>query len=267
MTRTSFHKEVADYYDQDVRLGFESRAGQNPLLQRIRDDFREVTVKYSFNNILEIGCGPGFDVAWFAARYPEKEVTGIDISPKMIQLAEKRIESEKLENARVRVLDERQLIETYGTDSFDLVYVYFGALNTVSDLGKTAKDLFRLIKPGGYAVLTFVNKWYLREMFVQALKLNPRLSLARIGKVWGGYSPSRFLPSKCYSPSQIKRAFDEFELVERKGYSIFFPAWYNPEKLRGNEVKADRLWKLDQKLQHTILWSKGEYTLFVFRKS
>ncbi len=54
--------------------------------------------------------------------------------------------------------------------------------------------------------------------------------------------------------------------LEKKGYSIFYPAWYNLQKLKGKEQKGDKLWEKDQRLQNSFLWSKGEYTLFVFEK-
>jgi hypothetical protein len=54
--------------------------------------------------------------------------------------------------------------------------------------------------------------------------------------------------------------------LEKKGYSIKFPAWYNPQKLRNNPQLEDKLWLADQQLQNTFWWDKGEYTLFVFRK-
>ena len=266
MTKTDFHLTVSDYYDQDVDFGFEQRAEKNPLLEKIRNDFRAITVKYPFQNALEIGCGPGFDVAWFAHNYPEKQITGIDISPKMVSSAKKRVEADHLKNARILHLNERGLNASFPSESFDLIYVYFGALNTVSDLKQTANDIYKLLNPGGYAVLSFVNKWYLREMFVQALKLNFKVAFSRLKKEWGGYSPNRHLPSRCYSPSEIKRCFNQFELIERKGYSIFFPAWYNPHKLKGKKAEENRLWEKDQKLQDSPLWSKGEYTLFVFKK-
>ena len=59
--------------------------------------------------MLEIGCGPGFDVAWFAGRFPDREITGIDISQNMVNLAQKRISSLGLSNATIIRADERSL--------------------------------------------------------------------------------------------------------------------------------------------------------------
>lgn len=265
-TNDKYYKEVSSYYDEDAKLGFEERANVNSSLERIRNDFRKITTKYNFNNVLEIGCGPGFDVHWFAKNYPDKKFTAVDISQEMVNLTQKRLNKDSLENAIVEQSDERTLIDKYGKNSFDLIYVYFGALNTTKDLDFAASQINLLLKDKGIAVLTFVNKWYLRELLVQLLKLNFRTAFARLGKVWGGYSVTRFLPSHCYTPGRIKNTFSQFKLIERKGYSIFYPPWYNDHKVKTNPQKADKLWELDQRIQNGPLWSKGEYTLFVFEK-
>jgi len=267
MPAKEYHSTVSSYYNEDVSLGFEKRAGENELLERIRKDFRDITSAYASGDALEIGCGPGFDVAWYAAKFPDFKITGIDISSGMVQVADRRIADEGVENAQVKCMDERDLTKEFDKEQFDLLFVFFGALNTVDRLDQTAADIAHLLKPGGHAVLTFVNKWYLREMLVQLLKLNIKGAFARIRKVWGGYSPHRHLPSRCYSPSQIQKVFLGMKLLSRRGYSIIFPAWYNFNKFKGKNQKLNRLWRLDQRLQKTFLWSKGEYTLFVFEKN
>jgi ubiquinone/menaquinone biosynthesis C-methylase UbiE len=263
----SYYFEVESFYDEDANMGFEARAKGNRSLERIRNDFRVITMQYPFTNALEIGCGPGFDIHWFATRFPERQFTAVDISSGMVEMARARLEKDNLKNGTVFRSDERRLVEMFGAGSFDLVYVYFGALNTVENLDIAVEDIRRLLKPGGIVVVTFVNKWYLRELLVQLAKFNFKLAFARLGRFWGGYSSMRSLPSHCYSPGRIKKAFKDFTLLERKGYSIVYPAWYNDHKVSNNPVKADRLWKIDQKLQKTTFWSTGEYTLFVFKAS
>lgn len=265
-TADTFHKKVSDYYNQDADMGFEKRAEANPLLAKIRDDFRMITRRYPASSALEIGCGPGYDVAWFASEFPDKKIIGVDISERMVALARRRIDEAGLKNASVAACDERDLSRHYKAGQFDLIFVYFGALNTVADLNNTAKTIFELLSSGGHAVLTFVNKWYLREMVVQAMKLNFKTAVARLKKDWGGYSLDRHLPSRCYSPGEIKKAFVDFSLIEKKGYSIAFPAWYNYKKYKDQEEKTGKRWNLDQTLQSTFLWSFGEYTLFVLKK-
>ncbi len=261
-----YHNEVADYYDHDARTGYEERAGDNVILARIRGHFRELTLPYVRGDVLEIGCGPGYDVCWLASRFPGSRFTALDISPEMVELTRHRIAGKGVSNAKVLLGDAEHLQTHFSPESMDLVYVYFGALNTVEDLNAAAAEITGILKPGGTAVLTWVNKWYLRELLVQLLKLKPRAAMARLRKTWGGYSTSRFLPSRCYSPGTIINAFSDMECIRKHGYSIVFPAWYNAHKITGNPEKADRLWKLDQMLQKTPFWSCGEYTLFIFQK-
>lgn len=216
---------------------------------------------------MEIGCGPGFDVHWFARNFPDSNFTAVDISAEMVKLTQSRLDKDKLSNAKVFQSDERSLTNRFSSQSFDLIYVYFGALNTVDDLSFAAKQLHALLRIDGVAVLTFVNKWYMRELIVQSLKLNFKLAFARLGKVWGGYSVERHLDSHCYTPSFIRRVFSDFKELEHKGYSIFYPPWYNDHKVRENPEKAERKWNCDQRIQRTPLWSTGEYSLFVFQKN
>ena len=262
-----YNQQVAEYYNEDALSGFEERAEQNSVLDRIRNEFRATVQRYSFSKALEIGCGPGFDLEWFASTYPEKEIVGIDISHEMVKLAKQRIQRKGFNNVHLEVATDETMVLKFGEQSFDLVYVFFGALNTAKDLNRAAQQISTILKKDGIAVLTFVNKWYFREMFVQLMKLRIKSALARVRTVWGGYSVDRFLPSHCYSPKQIQKAFSSFTLLEKKGYSIFFPAWYNHHKIKGNTAKGEKLWKLDQKVQSTFLWSKGEYTLFVFKNT
>jgi len=261
-----YHKEVASYYDEDAKLGFESRAENNPILDRIRGDFRQIAAEYAGSEILEIGCGPGFDLVWFASSFPKSNVTAIDISAEMILAAQKRLAKEGLKNAKALQADEISMMEKLPKNRFDLIYVFFGALNTVENLQVATENIQRLMKPGGHAVLTFVNKWYLREMLVQLIKLRFRSAFSRVRKVWGGYSVNRHLPSTCYSPAAVLQSFKSLKLISRKGYSIFYPAWYNHHKLKQLKDRGESKWQRDQKLQNTWLWSKGEYTLFVFQK-
>jgi len=259
----NYYEKVGQYYDKDVERGFENRADTNTSLQRIRDDFRTYVAKQSFSTALEIGCGPGLDAEWFGSQFPDKKLCAIDVSAEMVKSATKRTMS--LNNVGVKQATEHDLVDLENRP-FDLCYVFFGALNTVDSLPVAAEKIYDSMTPGGIAVLTFVNKWYLRELLVNLLKLRIRVAFSRIRKVWVGYSPTRFLASKCYTPSTIRKSFRSFNELDHQGYSILFPAWYNQHKFKGQEDKANRLWELDKKLNKTPFWKYGEYTLFVFQK-
>ena len=65
MNAAAYHEDVAAYYDAEAE-DFEARAGQNHVLEQLRQVFRNVTMAYHPKHVLEIGYGPGLDMVWFA---------------------------------------------------------------------------------------------------------------------------------------------------------------------------------------------------------
>lgn len=265
MTSSNYYKKVGAYYDEDAPQ-FENRYWANKTLQQIRTSFRRETERYTFENALEIGFGPGVDLIYFAIKYPEREIYGIDISKKMTLHAQKQVDDRQLSNIKIEQGSVEDIDSLFPGIKFDLVYVYFGALNTVEDLSIAAECIKKSLKPTGKLVLTVINKWYWMGMLLPLIKLRYRAAFKRAQKTWGGYSPKRELESKCYSPSGIQKAFKGFDLVKKRGYSISFPAWYQDSIRKKLGSFAEFLWKFDKLLNKTPFWSAGEYTLFVFSK-
>lgn len=261
-----YYQDVADYYDRDAR-SFEERYWKNAALQRIRQSFREEVKTHAFSNVLEVGCGPGLDLAHFGAIYPDRKIYGIDISPTMVANASRKIQELGLKNVSVKVGTPENVHGLFPDDRFDHIYVFFGALNTVADLHRVAGVLKSRLKPGGTMVLTFVNKWYLVEVLINLLKLRPGRAFRRFRDVWGGYSELHHLESRCFSPWEIKKAFgDDFLLTRRQGYSILYPAWYRTNWIQRLGKKfTDLLWRADRILNRTPAWCLGEYALYSYR--
>lgn len=260
-----YYEEVASYYDDDAR-DFEQRYEVNPVLQRIRGAFREITEREPFTQALEIGCGPGFDVEYFAARYPDRQVSAIDVSPGMIELAKKRCVAAGLTNVHFGVGSVEDIPAQFPDTRFDLIFVYFGGLNTVFDLRKAAEDLRRVCTPDARLVLTFVNRYYLTEIPLWLLMRRFDKAFERITNRWRGYSDHRKIPSRPYSAGDIRRAFGpDFALGYRRGFSLLYPAWYRSHLLPKLGGTAEKLWRLDNLLAKTPLWNTGEYSLYEMR--
>lgn len=261
----NYYQKIETYYDSDA-ADFDERYWRNPVLQRIRQDFREEVKRHHFNSILEIGYGTGLDLVHFATTHPGAEVAGIDISGAMQGIAQDKKDEAKLSNLTVEKGKVEDLSELFPKKQFDMIYVFFGALNTVDDLEETARIMADHTAPGGVLVLSFVNKYYLAGMAIELLKLRIRAAFSRLRKVWGGYSPSQYLPSKCYSPGEVKNAFTGWKLLKTKGYSIIHPAWYYHGLNRLLKKLHSHMWKTDMQLTRTPIWRFGEYALYVFQK-
>ncbi len=260
-----YYDQVETYYDGDA-ADFDARYRKNPVLQRIRQDFREEVKRFRFNTMLEIGYGTGLDMVHFGKTHPGVQVAGIDISGGMLAEARKKIEQEGLTNVSAHKGSVEELKGLFPGERFDMVYVFFGALNTVDDLKKAAGLIYDATAPGGTLVLSFVNKHYVAGMLLEVLKFRFRAAFSRLKPVWGGYSPSLYLPSRCYSPNEVVSAFVGFRLLRKKGYSILHPAWYYHGLNRLLRKASPLLWRADKLLNKTALWRFGEYSLFVFQK-
>jgi ubiquinone/menaquinone biosynthesis C-methylase UbiE len=262
--QTKYYEEVNRYYNDDA-ANFEKRYGANKLLQRIRESFREESSLYVGKRILEIGYGPGFDLAYYAATYPGAAIYGIDISDEMKTIAEKNVASVSSMPVQLAVGSIEDISDRFPDVQFDFIYVYFGALNTVQELEQKAQVFQKVLSKNGTMVITIINKYYLMLMLKNLVHGRFSDAFARLKRIWGGYSPYRHLESKCYNSAEVKRIFKHFELVKRRGYSILFPAWYEHKKFEKRNSFLQKTWKLDLFLNKTPAWQLGEYALYIFR--
>lgn len=94
--------------------------------------------------VLDIGCGTGTQCDDLAGSV--KQVTGIDISAKLLQIAEQRKAQRKLNNVefiRTSVFDER-----FVPESIDVVMAFY-VLHFVEDIDAVFQRILDLLKPGG----------------------------------------------------------------------------------------------------------------------
>jgi len=106
--------------------------------------------EYHPKYILDVATGTG-DLAIAALSLNPDKIVGIDISEKMIEIGREKIKKRKLTD-KIQLLpgDSEKLI--FMDDSFDAVTVAFGVRN-FENLEKGLKDIYRVLKPGGVAVI------------------------------------------------------------------------------------------------------------------
>lgn len=264
---TDYYRRVAEYFDQDAPE-FDERYWRNPILQRIRQAFREEVKRHRFTTALELGCGTGLDLCHFAQLYPDRHLFGLDVAPKMVQLAQARVAERGLTNVSVAQGSIEEIERRFPGRRFDLVYVFFGALNTVQSLSRAADILYGVTSPGAVLVLSVVNRWYLAEMLIDLVRGRFSRVSRRLGPTWGGYSPTRYLDTRCYSSRDMEAAFGRGGvLLRRQGFSVLYPAWYRAHWLPRLRRVGRWLWAADRVLNATPLRGLGEYALYSFRSS
>ncbi len=94
--------------------------------------------------VLDIGCGTGTQCDDIAGNV--KQVTGIDISRKLLAIAEQRKAERKLEN--VEFLQTSLFDERFQPGSFDVVTAFY-VLHFFEDIDAVYKRVHELLKPDG----------------------------------------------------------------------------------------------------------------------
>ena len=107
---------------------------------------------FSDKHVLDVGCGVGNDLSRFSRS--GAKVVGIDLAEHSIDLARKNFNLRALEG-EFFVMDGEDM--SFPDNSFDVVYCHTVIHFTV-DPDRMIAEIFRVLKPGGTAILMTVNR-------------------------------------------------------------------------------------------------------------
>lgn len=130
-------------------------------------------------SIFEIGCGPGNITRYLLAKRPDFKIEAIDVSPNMIELAQKNNPQ-----AHFKVMDAREISSV--TKTFDGVVCGF-ILPYLSreDTAKLIKDCAALLNPGGILYFSAIEGPYEKSGFETGSDLE--------NKLYVYYHPEKYL--------------------------------------------------------------------------
>jgi ubiquinone/menaquinone biosynthesis C-methylase UbiE len=116
------------------------------VLAWLRDEMRRVETEPGKARALEIGCGPGRLMRPLSASF--QEIHGIDVSDRMIRLAERNLEG--IEHAQVRTTSGADL-SPFASQHFDFVYSYavFQHIPSRDVVLQYLREAVRVLKTGG----------------------------------------------------------------------------------------------------------------------
>lgn len=118
---------------------------------------REAATISSVGAALDVGCGPGGLAIRLAQEAPGLQVTGMDISPEMVELAGRRAEAAGLDG-RVDFRVGAAEAMPFPDGRFDLV-VSTLSLHHWPDAEAGLAEVYRVLKPGGQACIYDVPSW------------------------------------------------------------------------------------------------------------
>jgi phosphatidylethanolamine/phosphatidyl-N-methylethanolamine N-methyltransferase len=129
------------------------------------------------DRVLEVGVGTGLSLPMYPAG---ARVTGIDISPHMLELARARVTRDGLEN--IEDLSEMDAAEmTYENDSFDKVVAMY-VISVVPDPVQVIAEMRRVCRPHGELII--VNHFHSRALLMRVFE-----RLFRPFSRWAGFRP------------------------------------------------------------------------------
>ena len=149
--------------------------------------------------VLDVGCGTGKPVCELLAN-AGFHVTGIDITPKMIEIARSKVPGPKYV-----VADSRSWEPDEADDTFDGVVSYFAFIAAVSQ--KDIRDFFhrayRWLRPGGLLVFGTVPidgehvaiKWLGRDVVVSSLSVDQNMeAIQKAGFIVERHEVETYMP-------------------------------------------------------------------------
>jgi demethylmenaquinone methyltransferase/2-methoxy-6-polyprenyl-1,4-benzoquinol methylase len=143
--------EIADYYDDmNNIMTMNMIKGWHSFMMKKAGDLEG-------KRCLDVGTGTGeiaFQLAGRAGK--DGDVTGVDITPRMLELAEKKMGSRKLPKD-VRFIAGDALALDFDEGSFDIVTSGY-MLRNVTDIQRAIDEMHRVLRPGGKVIVAELAK-------------------------------------------------------------------------------------------------------------
>jgi SAM-dependent methyltransferase len=121
-------------------------------MRRITDVLLTTPLSRKNLTILDAGCGTGFNLIHFEAA--GHAAFGLDLAPEAVAAVRRR-GFEKVARASVTEIP-------YRSESFDIAYS-FEVIDEVADTDKAMRELYRVLKPGGFLLLRLPACEWLRS--------------------------------------------------------------------------------------------------------
>lgn len=134
---------LSDYYDLAIKLTMPEKKFRNRLVDFINPKVNE--------KILEFGFGTAQNIIILKQRFPESDVQGVDIDPKIKSIAEYKLNMKGID-AQLFLYDGEKL--PFQDNSFDKVYssLVFHQLDKATKL-KCLIEINRILKPDGELII------------------------------------------------------------------------------------------------------------------
>ena len=182
--------------------------------------------------VLDIAIGTGWSSEQLARA--GAEVSGIDLTPKAIEIAQERFRVRAVPAADLRVADAQHL--PFPDATFDYVLAW-GCLMHMPDTEKAISEIYRVLKPGGRVAAMMYNKhslhWWYFIFLSKGILRGKLLSMSKQelsnrytdGVYQGGNQLTKF-----YSSNEVKKLFGAFKTCAVRIHDVTTPIDHFPHR-------------------------------------
>jgi ubiquinone/menaquinone biosynthesis C-methylase UbiE len=206
----------------------------NPQINYMHEIEKNILLKYIKQGlILDIGCGTGKQTLFLANKH--MKIIGLDISNEMIKKALEKAKNENIYDCFFVVGSGEFL--PFRNNSFNNIFSFFGALNHMPKYEIAIKEISRVLKKKGIAIVSVANDysihWFFQEIkrgissIIKNFSKNEeyifiKVPNGRVLNVWTHY----FSPKNLFS--LFKR--NNFKIINLGSIFLFVSPNYNPCK-------------------------------------
>lgn len=203
MTDKDYKKLSISEFSKVAELYETNQAGVYKMCKKDYPDVLAELEKEEFTDLLDCGCGTAPMLSLLKAKYPDKHYTGIDLTPKMIEVAK----AKGLEDVNLIVGDCERL--PFADNSFDVV-ICCQSFHHYPNVQDFFDSVCRVLRPGGRLVLRdMTSNSALARWFMNRVEL-PLVNLTGHGDV------------HVYGKEEVRRlcavAGLQMELFEERGF-------------------------------------------------
>jgi demethylmenaquinone methyltransferase/2-methoxy-6-polyprenyl-1,4-benzoquinol methylase len=190
----------------------QDRKWKKQLVENLQESSKAVCV--------DLACGTG-DITFLLAQKYSGQITGVDISDKMLEIAQK---NNRYPHVSFLNCDMGSL-QQFPDNSVDVITGGY-ALRNAADLNQALKEIYRILKPGGYASFLEFSKG--SNSFQQKLQY---VLLKTWGSFWGIVLHANY---KVYAYlAESLKVFPDRHVLRKNFYDVGFRNYVSALKLGG----------------------------------
>lgn len=168
--------------------------------------------------LLELACGTGIQSVYF--KQSGLDVTGLDLSPEMIKVAQKRAEAENIEIPFI----QGNMLDLSGVGTYDLVTCYSDSICYMEDevaVGDVFEQVYHHLNDGGVFIFDVHSTYQVNEVFPEYSYHENAEDFAFIWDSYSGEAPNSIVHELTFFVEEENGLFSRYDEVhEERTYEV-----------------------------------------------